>query len=130
MLNLDKIFDTFGFWFPDRERDLKVDDVWLWNLLHEFSIFISEPINLIHLESTDVNGEIDIVRVGIDWPDDVIEESDTNESEGVILDELAAVEEGSISMPLLIVIGIIAAYITVILLMKKGDALSYSSEEE
>ena len=97
---------------------------------NEFSISISEPINLIHIESTDVNGEIDIVRVGIDWPDDVIEESDTNESEGVILDELAAVEEGSISMPLLIVIGIIAAYITVILLMKKGDALSYSSEEE
>ena len=97
---------------------------------NEFSISISEPINLIHIESTDVNGDIDIVRVGIDWPDDVIEESDTNESEGVILDELAAVEEGSISMPLLIVIGIIAAYITVILLMKKGDALSYSSEEE
>ena len=97
---------------------------------NEFSISISEPINLIHIESTDANGEIDIVRVGIDWPDDVIEESDTNESEGVILDELAAVEEGSISMPLLIVIGIIAVYITVILLMKKGDALSYSSEEE
>ena len=48
----------------------------------------------------------------------------------MILDEMAAAEEESISMPLLIVIGIIVAYITVILSMKKGDALTYSSEEE
>jgi hypothetical protein len=97
---------------------------------NEFSISISEPINLIHIESTDVNGEIDIVRVGIDWPDDIVEESETNESEEVILDEMAAAEEESISMPLLIVIGVIAAYITVILSMKKSDDLSYSPEEE
>ena len=31
-----------------------------------FSIVIAEPINLIHIESTDANGKISIVRVGID----------------------------------------------------------------
>lgn len=97
---------------------------------NEFSISISEPINLIHIESTDVNGEIDIVRVGIDWPDDVVEEPETNETGETMMDEISATEDESISMPLLIVIGLTAAYIMAILSMRKSDQLSFSSEEE
>ena len=97
---------------------------------NEFSISISEPINLIHIESTDVNGEIDIVRVGIDWPDDVVEEPETNETGEAMMDEISATEDESISMPLLIVIGLTAAYIMAILSMRKSDQLSFSSEEE
>ena len=50
---------------------------------------ISEPINLIHIESTNVNGEIHIVRVGVDWPDEQLVEPEAMDE----TDENALVEE-------------------------------------
>ncbi|MAR47554.1 MAG: hypothetical protein CMA41_07135 [Euryarchaeota archaeon] len=94
-----------------------------------FSIVIAEPINLIHIESTDANGKISIVRVGIDWPDIVaVEPENTTEQE--VVEDKAGTEDESVSMPLLIVVGIIAVYTMIIFSMKKKDELLYSLEEE
>lgn len=94
-----------------------------------FSIVIAEPVNLIHIESTDANGKISIVRVGIDWPDIVaVEPENTTEQE--VVEDKAGTEDESVSMPLLIVVGIIAVYIMIIFSMKQKDELPYSLEEE
>ena len=52
-----------------------------------FSITIDEPTNLIHIESTNLNGEIHIVRVGVDWPDEQPVEPEES-------DETVLIEEG------------------------------------
>ena len=94
-----------------------------------FSIIIEEPTNLIHIESTDANGEIYIVRVGIDWPDEQTIEPDVGlETEPI--DNKQSSAEKSLSMPLLSVIGIIIAYILILFVLKPRDGLSLYSEEE
>jgi hypothetical protein len=94
-----------------------------------FSISIEEPINLIHIESTDENGDISIVRVGIDWPDEQkVEPVQSNETE--LIEQNVSSEEESVSAPLLLVIGIIVAYILVILFIKPKDELPLYNEEE
>lgn len=94
-----------------------------------FSISIGEPINLIHIESTDENGDISIVRVGIDWPDEQkVEFVQSNETE--LIEQNVSSEEESVSAPLLLVIGIIVAYILVILFIKPKDELPLYNEEE
>ena len=94
-----------------------------------FSISIEEPINLIHIESTDANGDISIVRVGIDWPDEQeVEPEQSNDTE--LIEQNDSSEEESVSMPLLLVIGIIGAYILIILSIKPKDELVLYGEEE
>ena len=94
-----------------------------------FSISIEEPINLIHIESTDANGDISIVRVGIDWPDEQeVEPKQSNDTE--LIEQNDSSEEESVSMPLLLVIGIIGAYILIILSIKPKDELALYGEEE
>ena len=94
-----------------------------------FSISIEEPINLIHIESTDANGDISIVRVGIDWPDEQeVEPKQSNDTE--LIEQNDSSEEESVSMPLLLVIGIIGAYILIILSIKPKDELALYDEEE
>ncbi len=93
-----------------------------------YSIIITEPVNLIHIESTDMNGMINIVRVGIDWPNLVVAEPENVTEQGVS-DDKKGTEQESVSMPLLIVVGVIAAYIIIIFSMKKDEYL-YGLEEE
>ena len=94
-----------------------------------FTIVIDEPINLIHIESTNANGQIHIVRVGIDWPDiEPSEPEDTSEDE--IADVNTATEDESISLPLLAIVGIIVAYIMIIFSIDKKKDFSLHFEEE
>ena len=94
-----------------------------------FTIVIDESINLIHIESTNANGQIHIVRVGIDWPDiEPSEPEDTSEDE--IADVNTATEDESISLALLAIVGIIAAYIMIIFSMNKKKDFSFHFEEE
>ena len=95
----------------------------------EFSIKIEEPVNLIHIESTNVNGDIHIVRIGIDWPEEEIVQTN-NTSGSQLVDDKAASSEDSVSLPLLLIIGVIAAYILIIVSMKGNEENVFTTEEE
>ena len=95
----------------------------------EFSIKIEEPVNLIHIESTNVNGDIHIVRIGIDWPEEEIVQTN-NTSDSQLVDDKASSSEDSISLPLLLIIGVIAAYILIIVSMKGNEENVFTTEEE
>ena len=94
-----------------------------------FSITINEPINLIHIESTNVNGEIHIVRVGVDWPDEQpVEPEPSDETE--LVEEKESKEDKSSPLPIVIVIGVIAAYILIVLTLRPKNELPIHFEEE
>jgi len=95
----------------------------------EFSIKVEEPVNLIHIESTNVNGEIYIVRIGIDWPEQEIVQPNTS-SDSQLVDDKEASSEDSVSLPLLLIVGVIAAYILIILSMKGNEENLFTTEEE
>ncbi|MEC8588755.1 MAG: hypothetical protein VXY35_01210 [Candidatus Thermoplasmatota archaeon] len=95
----------------------------------DFSIKVEEPVNLIHIESTNVNGEIHIVRIGIDWPEEEIVQPN-NSSDSQLVDNKEASAEDSVSLPLLLIIGVIAAYILIIVSMKGNEESVFTTEEE
>ena len=95
----------------------------------EFSIRIEEPVNLIHIESTNVNGDIHIVRIGIDWPEEEIKQTN-NTSDSQLVDDKEGSSEDSISLPLLLIVGVIAAYILIIVSMKGNEENHFTAEEE
>ena len=95
----------------------------------DFSIKVEEPVNLIHIESTNVNGEIHIVRIGIDWPEEEIVQPN-NSSDSQLVDDKEASAENSVSLPLLLIIGVIAAYILIIVSMKGNEESVFTTEEE
>ena len=94
-----------------------------------FSIVVDEPVNLIHIESTNANGEIHIVRVGIDWPDEEVVETNTSIDQQ-LSDEKESSSEDSVSLPLLLFVGVIAAYILIIASMKGNVDNVFKTEEE
>ena len=94
-----------------------------------FSIVVEEPINLIHIESTNVNGEIHIVRIGIDWPEEEITPPN-NSTELQVLDDKEASPESSVSLPLLLIVGVIAAYTLIIVSMRGKEENMFTTEEE
>ena len=94
-----------------------------------FSITINEPTNLVHIESTNVNGEIHIVRVGVDWPDEQpVEPEESDEVE--LVEEKASKEDKSSPLPILIVIGVIVVYILVVMTLRPKNELPLHFEEE
>jgi len=95
----------------------------------EFSIKIEEPVNLIHIESTNVNGDIHIVRIGIDWPEEEIKQIN-NTSDSQLVDDKEGSSEDSISLPLLLIVCVIAAYILIIVSMKGNEENVFKTEEE
>ena len=97
-----------------------------------FSITIDEPINLIHIESTNVNGEIHIVRVGVDWPDEqLVEPEEMDETdETVLVEEKESKEDKSSPLPIMMVIGVIVAYIFIVLALRPKNELPIYLEEE
>ena len=96
---------------------------------NEFSIMVEEPVNLIHIESTNVNGDIHIVRIGIDWPEEEIVQPN-NSSDSQLVEEKEASSEDSVSLPLLLIVGVIAAYILIIVSMKGNEENVFTTEEE
>ena len=97
-----------------------------------FSITIDEPINLIHIESTNVNGEIHIVRVGVDWPDEQLVEPEAMDEtdETVLVEEKESKEDKSSPLPIMMVIGVIVAYIFIVLALRPKNELPIYLEEE
>jgi len=95
----------------------------------EFSIMVEEPVNLIHIESTNVNGDIHIVRIGIDWPEEEIVQPN-NSSDSQLVDEKEASSEDSVSLLLLLIVGILAAYTLIIVSMKGNEENVFTTEEE
>ena len=94
-----------------------------------FSIVVEEPIKLIHIESTNVNGEIHIVRIGIDWPEQEVTQQE-NSTQQELTENKEASTEDSLSLPLLAVVGVIGAYILIILSMRGKDDVLFNTEEE
>lgn len=94
-----------------------------------FSIVVEEPINLIHIESSNVNGEIHIVRIGIDWPEEEITPPN-NSTELQVSDDKEASPESSVSLPLLLIVGVIAAYTLIIVSMRGKEENMFTTEEE
>ena len=97
-----------------------------------FSITIDEPINLIHIESTNVNGEIHIVRVGVDWPDEQLVEPEAMDEtdETVLVEEKESKADKSSPLPIMMVIGVIVAYIFIVLALRPKNELPIYLEEE
>ena len=94
-----------------------------------FSILVEESVDLIHIESTNANGDIHIVRVGIDWPEEEkIQPDDTTNQQ--LVDDKEASSEDSVSLPLLLIVGAIAVYILIIVSMKGNEENVFKSEEE
>lgn len=105
------------FWFGANPSN----DIW--------TITVENPIKLIHIESTNANGEIDIIRVGIDWDylelsQPVIEEEKTTTDE-----KKSSSQEQTISPVLLIAISIMAAYIVVLVVQRKPEKQLFLEEE-
>ena len=94
-----------------------------------FTIAVDYPIKLIHIESTNVNGEIDIVRVGIDWNYVESIKPVEDENQTVTDDKKSSTEEQSISPILIIMISLMAAYI-VFLQVQRRPEKQLSHEEE
>ncbi|MCH1443152.1 MAG: hypothetical protein L7U53_04695 [Candidatus Poseidoniaceae archaeon] len=94
-----------------------------------FTIAVDYPIKLIHIESTNVNGEIDIVRVGIDWNYVESIKPVEEENQTVTDDKKSSTEEQSVSPILIIMISLMAAYI-VFLQVQRRPEKQLSREEE
>ena len=94
-----------------------------------FTIAVDYPIKLIHIESTNVNGEIDIVRVGIDWNYVESIKPVEEENQTVTDDKKSSTEEQSVSPILIIMISLMAAYI-VFLQVQRRPEKQLSHEEE
>lgn len=94
-----------------------------------FLILVEESVDLIHIESTNANGEIHIVRVGIDWPEEEKIQPDDTTNQQLVEDKEASSED-SVSLPLLLIVGAIAVYILIIVSMKGNDENVFKSEEE
>ncbi len=94
-----------------------------------WTINVENPIKLIHIESTNVNGEIDIIRVGIDW--NYLESSQPAEEEEPTTkeEEKSSSEEQTISPLLLIIISLMAAYIVVLIVQSKPEKQLFLEEE-
>ena len=94
-----------------------------------WTIIVEHPVKLIHIESTNANGEIDIVRVGIDW--NYLESSQPilTEDQTITEDKKSSSEEQTISPVLLIVISFMAAYI-IFLQVQKRPEKQFLLEEE
>ncbi len=58
-----------------------------------FSIVVEEPIKLIHIESTNVNGEIHIVRIGIDWPEQEVTQQENSTQQELTENKEASTED-------------------------------------
>lgn len=93
------------------------------------TIAVDYPVKLIHIESTNANGEIDIVRVGIDWnyvesskPVDVENQTVTDEKK-------SSSEEQAISPFLLIMISVMAAYIIFLQVQRRPEKQLFHEEE-
>ena len=93
------------------------------------TIAVDYPIKLIHIESTNVNGEIDIVRVGIDWnyvePVTPIEEVNQTSTD----DNKSSTEKQSISPILIIMISLMAAYIVYLQVQRRPEKQLFLEEE-
>ena len=94
-----------------------------------FTIAVDYPIKLIHLESTNVNGEIDIVRVGIDWNyvESIIPVEEENQT--VTDAKKSSTEEQSISPILVIMISLMAAYIVFLQVQRRPERQLFREEE-
>ena len=86
-------------------------------------------MKLIHIESTNANGEIDIVRVGIDWNNVDLTQPDDVEDQNITEDKKSSSEEQSVSPLLLGAILLMAAYIVFLQVQKKPEK-RFSQEEE
>ena len=94
-----------------------------------FTIAVDYPIKLIHIESTNANGEIDIVRVGIDWNyvESIIPVEEENQT--VTDAKKSSTEEQSISPILIFMISLMAAYIVFLQVQRRPEKqLSYEEE--
>ena len=94
-----------------------------------WTITVENPIKLIHIESTNANGEVDIIRVGIDWNyhesnQPVEEEEPTTKDE-----KKSSSEEQTISPFLLIIISLMVAYIVVLFIQSKPEKQLFLEEE-
>ena len=94
-----------------------------------FTIAVDYPIKLIHIESTNVNGEIDIVRVGIDW--NYVESIIPVEEENLTVTDAkkSSTEEQSISPILIIMISLMAAYIVFLQVQRRPERQLFREEE-
>lgn len=94
-----------------------------------WTIDVESPVKLIHIESTNANGEIDIVRVGIDWNNVDLTQPDDVEDQNITEDKKSSSEEQSVSPLLLGAILLMAAYIVFLQVQKKPEK-RFSQEEE
>ena len=93
------------------------------------TIAVDYPVKLIHIESTNVNGEIDIVRVGIDWNyvESTIPVDDKNQT--VTDEKKSSSEEQAISPFLIIMISLMAAYIVFLQVQRRPEKKLFLEEE-
>lgn len=94
-----------------------------------WTIRVEYPVKLIHIESTNANGEIDIVRVGIDWNYVDSPQPIVPENQSITGDKKSSSEEQTISPVLLIVISIMAAYIILLQVQKRPEKKLLLEEE-
>ena len=76
-----------------------------------------------------MNGEIHIVRVGVDWPDEQPVEPEESD-ETVLIEEKESKEDKSSPLPIMMVIGVIVAYIFIVLALRPKNELPIHLEEE
>ena len=93
-----------------------------------WTIDVEYPVKLIHIESTNVNGEIDIVRVGIDWNNVESTQQDDVEDQNTIADKKSSSEEQSVSPLLLGAILFIAVYIVFLQVQRRPERLFQEEE--
>ena len=94
-----------------------------------FTIAVDYPIKLIHIESTNVNGEIDIVRVGIDWNYVESIKPVEEENQTVTDDKKSSTEVQSVSPILIIMISLMAAYIVFLQVQRRPERQLFREEE-
>jgi hypothetical protein len=94
-----------------------------------WTIDVEYPVKLIHIESTNVNGEIDIVRVGIDWNNVESTQPDDVEDQNTIADKKSSSEEQSVSPLLLGAILFIAVYIVFLQVQRRPEKRLFQEEE-
>ena len=79
-----------------------------------------------------MNGEIHIVRVGVDWPDEqLVEPEEMDEAdETALVEEKESKEDKPSPLPIMMVIGVIVAYIFIVLALRPKNELPIHLEEE
>ena len=81
-------------------------------------------------DSTIKKPEIESIRIHFDdWPEEEIVQPN-NSSDSQLVDNKEASAEDSVSLPLLLIIGVIAAYILIIVSMKGNEESVFTTEEE